>query len=479
MNAADEFELVVGLEVHAQLLTRTKIFSADSVVVADPPNSHAGLVTLAHPGTLPQLNLEVIKLALRMGLACHCEIAGTVTFDRKNYFYPDLPKGFQITQDRNPICKSGYVELPGGTKIQLNRIHLEEDAGKSIHDPNSDHSILDFNRAGTPLIEMVTEPCIHSAEEAGQFMTEVRSMLRYLGICDGNMEEGSLRADANVSVRRRGDAVLGRKVEIKNMNSIRNLKVAIESEYIRQIECLKGGGTVISETRQFDVATGHTTAMRQKEELNDYRYFPEPDLSPYIISENLIRLVEKEMPRTGAQYEKLFKGEYGLPEYDARVISSQQETALYFLEVSKHCTDYKTLSNWVMGPVLNIFNQNPGAGIPVAPEKLAALIELVNDEKVSHTTAVQKLFPALLDDHTMDPLQFAQKNGWLMMGNEDELLVIIRDILRIYPLKVEEFKKGKKGILAMFMGEVMKRTKGKADPKKANELFTNEIDKLN
>lgn len=476
MSISDAYELTVGLEVHAQLLTRSKTFSSDAVSVSETPNLHAGIITLAHPGTLPVLNREVVELALRMGLACNCRISETITFDRKNYFYPDLPKGYQITQDRNPICKGGFIQIADGKKIRLNRIHLEEDAGKSIHDNDASHSYIDFNRAGTPLIELVTEPCIHSAEEAALFMAEVRSMLRYLNICDGNMEEGSLRADANVSIRKKGEELLGIKVEIKNMNSIRNLKQAIETEFVRQVSLVEKGNQIISETRLFDAATGETCAMRQKEELNDYRYFPEPDISPFILTDELIDKVRSEMPRTGAQFVELLMNVYGLSEYDARVISSEQQTAFFYTQVASICTDYKAISNWVMGPVRNHFNQHPESEISISPGQLAKLIALVGEGKVSYTLAVQKIFPKLTENPDFEPLKVAEDNGWILMNDDGELLAVIRDIIRIYPLKVEEFKNGKKGILAMFMGEVMKRTKGKADPKRASEFLLKVIE---
>ena len=479
MSSLDDFELTVGLEVHAQLLTRSKIFTADAVSFGDEPNRHTSLITLAHPGTLPNLNKEVISLAVRMGLACGCKMADTVTFDRKNYFYPDLPKGYQITQDKNPICLGGMVRLPNGAQVALNRIHLEEDAGKSVHDADPEMTCLDFNRAGTPLIEIVTEPCIHSSEDAGLFMAEIRQTLKYLKVCDGNMEEGSLRADANVSVRKKGEKQLGRKVEIKNMNSIRNLKVAIEFEFKRQIELLNAGKTITSETRLFDAERGETFSMREKEELNDYRYFPEPDLSVFVLDPAFVESVALEMPKTGAQYAAILMETYGLSEYDARVISSDERTVHYFLKVSDYCSDAKAISNWIMGPIRNMLNQEGQQGELPAAEKMATLIELIKASKISYTIAAQKLFPMMVVQLDRSPLDLASENGFLLQQDEGELEQVIRDILRIYPLKIEEFKKGKKGILAMFMGEVMKRTKGKVDPKRANELLIQEINKLN
>ncbi|MFZ9982202.1 MAG: Asp-tRNA(Asn)/Glu-tRNA(Gln) amidotransferase subunit GatB [Cyclobacteriaceae bacterium] len=474
-----EPELVVGLEVHAQLLTNSKIFSSDAVTFGDDPNTHAGFITLAHPGTLPKMNSKVVELAVRMGLACHCRISPTVSFDRKNYVYPDLPKGYQITQDKNPICRNGFVETEDGKKIHLNRIHLEEDAGKSIHDADQTMTCLDFNRAGTPLIEIVTEPCIHSSEDAARFMTEVRSMLKFLKICDGNMEEGSLRADANVSVRFRGDQGLGKKVEIKNMNSIRNLRDAIDYEFRRQSEMLIQGIPVTSETRLYNADTGTTFPMREKEVLNDYRYFPEPDLSVMVLEEEFIESVRLSMPKTSAAFQEIIINNFDLPEYDARVLSADKRTAEFFIDVCKHTVHFKQASNWVMGPVRNLMNLNSDADIPVHSEKLAELINLIQEGKLGHTNAVQKIFPLMAENPDEWPAQIANRTGLQQTADEGELRRIIKDVIRIYPLKVEEFKKGKKGIIAMFMGEVMKRTKGTADPKRANEILSEEINKSN
>ena len=475
MKSSGEPELVIGLEVHAQLLTNSKIFSSDGVSFGEAPNSHAGFITLAHPGTLPKINRKVVELAVRMGLACQCQISPTVTFDRKNYSYPDLPKGYQITQDKNPICRGGFVKTEGGKKILLNRIHLEEDAGKSVHDADPLMTCLDFNRAGTPLIEIVTEPCIHSAEDAAGFMMEVRSMLKFLKVCDGNMEEGSLRADANVSVRFRGDAGLGKKVEIKNMNSIINLKDAIDYEFKRQSELLLNGGSIISETRLYNAETGTTAPMREKEVLNDYRYFPEPDLSVLVQDEAFIEHIRLNMPKTSAGYQETLTGVYGLPEYDARVLSADEKTARFFLSVCELTNYYKQASNWIMGSVRNLMNQNPEAEIPIHAGKLAELINLIQEGKLGHTNAVQKIFPLMAENPDEGPAQIAARLGLNQAADEDELRSIIKDVIRIYPLKVEEFKKGKRGIIAMFMGEVMKRTRGAADPKRANEILSEEI----
>src|SRR6478735_3082408 len=316
----DKYTVVIGLEVHAQLLLKSKIFNSDSAAYGGSPNTHVGVISLAHPGTLPKLNKLAVEHAVKMGLACHSEISRTQIFDRKNYFYPDLPKGYQITQNRTPICVGGFISIK--TKdgqqhdIKLNRIHLEEDAGKSIHLENETDTLVDFNRAGIALIEIVTEPVIGSSEEAAVLLSEIRKIVRYLGICDGNMEEGSLRCDANVSVMLNGAKKLGKKVEIKNMNSFRHVHRAIDFEVERQIELVEKGEPVISETRTFNVADGKTYGMRTKEELNDYRYFPDPDLSPLIISNDWLEKIKSEMPALPSELFQKFVVQYGLPEYD-------------------------------------------------------------------------------------------------------------------------------------------------------------------
>jgi aspartyl-tRNA(Asn)/glutamyl-tRNA(Gln) amidotransferase subunit B len=470
-----DYEPVIGLEVHAQLMTRTKIFSGDSAHFSQLPNQHISLISLAHPGAMPKLNERVLQLAVRMGIACGSKIATLTTFDRKNYFYPDLPKGYQITQNQHPICSAGAVRIKNGNIVELDHVHLEEDAGKSIHDDQSDVSRIDFNRAGVPLIEIVTTPCMHSAEDAAQFLTEVRKLVRFLEICDGNMEEGSLRADANVSVRIKGEKMLGKKVEIKNMNSIRNVKSAIEAEVKRQIELINAGQSVVSETRLFNLETNQTVAMRKKEELNDYRYFPDPDLCHFYISDTWLSEVKANMPRLSADYEKLLMSEYALPEYDAQVLSSEKDIADYFLAVCEHTNLYKSASNWIMGPVKNYLNQHPDSGIPVTAEKLASLLNLIERGSVNYTQAAQRLFPALISEPFKAPEELLKELGLGAMQDDSQLELVIDEVIRIFPLKVEEYQNGKKAILTMFMGEVMKRTKGKADPARANEMLVKKL----
>jgi aspartyl-tRNA(Asn)/glutamyl-tRNA(Gln) amidotransferase subunit B len=480
----DAYTPVIGLEVHVQLLTESKIFSGDSTRFGALPNRQVSAITLAHPGTLPVLNRKALECAIKMGLACQSEIARTMIFDRKNYFYPDLPKGYQITQDRTPICRGGVVSitLKDGKKssVALNRIHLEEDAGKSIHIEGEADTLIDFNRAGVPLIEIVTEPVLRSSEEAYALLTEIRKIVRYLGICDGNMEEGSLRCDANVSIMRKGAKEFGRKVEIKNMNSIRNVQRAIDSEINRQVALATRGDEIISETRMFDANTGKTFAMRTKEELNDYRYFPDPDLSPVIVSDPWLEDIRSSMPALPEELVRKFVVEYGIPEYDARVITDSRELAAYFEEVCLHTENTKAVSNWIMGPVKSWLNEVTLAAdeFPVPAVTLAGLIQLIEDGTISFSAASQQVFPELVKNPDRTALEVAQQLNVMQVSSEESIMPVVEEVMRAFADKVAEYKKGKKGLKAMFMGEVMKRTKGQADPKLADELLTKKLQEI-
>lgn len=480
----EKYTPVIGLEVHAQLLVKSKIYNTDAAVFGSDPNTNVSVITLAHPGTLPKLNKKAVEYAIKMGIACHCEISRFNIFDRKNYFYPDLPKGYQLTQDRTPVCKGGYVtvSLKDGSEkdIRLNRIHIEEDAGKSIHLPDEEDTLVDFNRAGVPLIEIVTEPCIHGSEEAAAMLTEIRKIVRYLEICDGNMEEGSLRCDANVSVMLKGADKLGKKVEVKNMNSIRNVQRAIDHEIERQIMELEKGNAIVSETRTFNADNGKTYGMRTKEELNDYRYFPDPDLSPMIVSEEWLDEIKKSMPALPRELYLKYIQDYHLPEYDAQVLTDSKDVALYFEEVCKYTKNFKAASNWIMGPVKSLLKELDLTAdqFPVKPKTLAELIALVDGNKVSFSSASQHLLPELLKNPDKPVLAVAEQLNLLQDSNQNTILPIIEEVIKEFPLKVEEYKKGKKGIIGMFMGEVMKRTNGKADPKMANELITKKLQEV-
>jgi aspartyl-tRNA(Asn)/glutamyl-tRNA(Gln) amidotransferase subunit B len=476
------YEVVVGLEIHCQLLTESKIFAADANAFGAEPNTHISVITLGHPGTLPKLNRKAVEYAIRMGLACGSEITRHNVFARKNYFYPDLPKGYQLSQDRGPICVGGGVlitakdpqtNIPYQTTIQLHHIHLEEDAGKSIHDGSEWVTRLDYNRAGTPLIEMVTEPCIRTADEAGQYLTEVRRLVRYLNICDGNMEEGSLRCDVNVSIRPKGNTDLGTKVEVKNLNSIRNVMRAVDGEFLRQVQLTETGGYIVQETRTFDAATGLSYAMREKETMNDYRYFPDPDLTPVVISDEWLASVRATMPMLPATRHQRFTSTYGLPDYDASVLTDARELADYFEAVCAHTTSYKAVSNWIMGPVKGQLTEKMlrDRQFPVSAERLATLITLIDEGTVSQTAA-QQVFTLMVDQPGASPVELAQRSGLIQNRNTDALQTLVEEVLATWPDKVAQYRKGKKNLFGLFVGEVMKKSNGSADPKLVNELLT-------
>ena len=475
-----KWEVVIGMETHAQLRTNSKIFSGASINFGAEPNRQACAVDLALPGVLPVLNREAVAHAIRFGLAIGSRVAHESVFARKNYFYPDLPKGYQITQDKTPICVGGSLVVhlkEGDKKMEFHHIHLEEDAGKSLHEGDNPFSFIDYNRAGTPLIEMVTEPSIHSSEEAFALVSEVRKLVRYLGICDGNMEEGSLRADVNVSIRPVGTKTLGTKVEIKNMNSLRNIQRAIEHEIVRQTKVLNEGGTLIQETRTFDAHTGTTHSMRVKETMNDYRYFPEPDLAPLEIPETWLQEIKAAMPLLPWEQEQKLINEFGLPAYDAHFLSDTREMAVYFEEVAAHSKAYKSISNWLMGPVKSHLNEkNQGiTDFELSPKALAEIVELVEQGTLTHNLAAHQLFPLAIQNPTKKLAILIEEQGWLQAQSGDELIQWVQEAIAAYPDKVKEYQKGKKGLIALFIGEVMKKSRGTADPKRVNQLVSEEL----
>jgi aspartyl-tRNA(Asn)/glutamyl-tRNA(Gln) amidotransferase subunit B len=475
------YETVIGLEVHAQLLTKTKLFCADETSFGAEPNTHISPVTLGYPGTLPVLNKEAVRMAIKMGLACNSEIETWNYFARKNYFYPDLPKGYQISQHTTPICKGGYVKInqPADKQIKLNRIHLEEDAGKSMHDKDDDFTSLDFNRAGVPLIEIVTEPCINNADEAVAFLTNLRRILRYLDVCDGNMEEGSMRCDANVSIRKKGDMILGTKVEIKNLNSIRNVKRAIEFEVNRMQELADKNESIIQQTRSFDAVNGTTFSLRSKEEANDYRYFPDPDLPPFEVTPELLRDIEESIPALPEQLVGRYMDKYNLSRYDAEVITDDKETADYFEALILLTPYYKAAANWLLGPLKSHLNENriSISSFPLKPEVMTSLIALVEDGRVHFSTASSKIFPELISSTGKDPLEIATRLNLIQTGDEKQILEWVKQAMEKMPDKVLEYKKGKKGLLGLFVGEVKKISKGQADPHLTNQLLIQRLEK--
>lgn len=479
MEEAQQYEVVIGLEIHAQLATNSKLFCGDSNEFGGEPNTRISAISLAHPGTLPKTNKKAVELAVKLGLAIGCNIEQYNFFARKNYFYPDLPKGYQISQHTSPICKGGelVIETSSGKRaIQLNRIHLEEDAGKSIHDQHPTQTYIDLNRAGTPLVEIVTEPNIYSAEEAGQFVSEIRKLVRWLGVSDGNMEEGSLRCDANISLRPLGTTILGTKVEVKNLNSIRHVKKAIEFEIARMTELLLQGKPVIQQTRSYDAGKDITFALREKEEANDYRYFPDPDLAPFTLDDEYLTTIKKTIPELpNALFERLIQLP-GITEYDAHQLTDDIETARYFDAVSA-CTQHKkAIANWMTGPIRQWLNENQKnfAAFPILPAQLAELIELVESAKLNFSTAVSKLLPAMLIENT-GPLLLAEKMNLLQNADESQLIVWVEEVLATHQEKVTEYKKGKKGLLGLFVGEVKKISRGKADPQQVTRLFQEKL----
>jgi aspartyl-tRNA(Asn)/glutamyl-tRNA(Gln) amidotransferase subunit B len=478
----DKYELVVGLEVHAQLSTASKSFSSDSAAFGAGPNRHISPVSLGHPGTLPRINKKMVEYAVKMGLACNCTINLHNTFSRKNYFYADLPKGYQITQDTMPICLGGGVQVrlaDGEPKtIAIHHIHLEEDAGKSMHDQHHQDSLIDLNRAGVPLIEIVTEPDLRSSEEAGHFLTEIRKLVRYLDICDGNMEEGSMRCDANISVRLRGAAAYGNRCEVKNLNSIRNVQRAIEHEFIRQVNIIEAGGRIDQNTLNFNADTGETSVLRSKEMANDYRYFPEPDLAPIVLNHEYLNKIRKAMPALPNELYHKYTTALCLSDYDAGVITADCELVYYFEELVKNTSHYKAAANWLMGPVKSYLNEK-GLSIKefnVKPATLAGLITLVDSGKINNSTASHKLFPALVKTGNSNAEETAKELNLLINADNVDVSRFIHDAIAKFPDKVVEYQKGKKGVLGLFMGEIMKISKGKIDPKTTNQLLIKELE---
>ena len=477
MSRYGDYEAVIGLEVHAQLTTRSKAFASDHHEYGARPNTHLSPVTLGHPGTLPVVNRQHIRMAVKMGLATHCQVHPHTHYARKNYFYADLPKGYQISQDKTPICTDGHLVIPGmeaqEKKIGIVRIHMEEDSGKSIHDLDPFSSLVDLNRAGVPLIEIVSGPDLRFPEEAYQYITEIRKIVRYLGICDGNMEEGSLRCDANVSVRPVGQEAFGTKVEVKNMNSISNVRRALEHEIERQTAIVRSGGTVEPDTRGFDAPSGTTFGMRSKEMANDYRYFPEPDLPPLALSEDFIEEVHAEMPELPYARNHKYIHQYKLSEYDAALLSAERRFADYFETLLQHSPHVKAAANWMNGPIRSYLNERAIdiTDFPVPPHHIAGIIQLIEEGKINFSIAQQQLFPALLDDPQTPPDQLAERHNILQTGDADYLHELIEAALRKHPDKVAAYRSGKKNLLGMFMGELMRQSKGKADPQKARQLL--------
>ena len=476
------YEVVIGLEVHAQLATASKAFCSDSAAFGAKPNRHVSPVSLGHPGTLPFINKKHIEFAVKLGLATHCQIRNYNFFDRKNYFYADLPKGYQITQDAAAICFDGFIGIKtvsGQKQIRLNRIHMEEDAGKSIHDLDEANTLIDLNRAGVPLLEIVSEPDLRSGEEAHAYLSEIRRLVRFLGICDGNMEEGSLRCDANISIRKKGETQYGTRCEVKNLNSIKNVQKAIEFEAARQIELLERGEKIEQNTLNFDADTGTTSVLRSKEMANDYRYFPEPDLSPVVLTEAYIEEIRKNLPSLPEELYEKYTQQLGLSDYEASVLTADHEMVNYFEELIKETTNYKAAAHWMMGSIKSYLNTHTVfiGNFLVKPKTIAEVIKLVDEGKISITVAAHQLFQELVRHPQKTAMETAAALNLFIDRNEEKLDLIIDQVLQLHPQKVSEYKKGKKGILGMFMGEVMKLSKGKIDPKTANRILAEKLEK--
>ncbi|RMH62137.1 MAG: Asp-tRNA(Asn)/Glu-tRNA(Gln) amidotransferase subunit GatB [Calditrichaeota bacterium] len=476
-----QYEAVIGLEIHAQLATQSKIFCSCSTAFGAAPNTQVCPVCLALPGALPVLNEQVVSFALKMGLATRSRINMTNQFARKNYFYADLPKGYQISQFELPICEHGHlnISVDGQYKqIGITRIHMEEDAGKSIHDEsfvNRSESLVDLNRCGVPLIEIVSEPDMRSADEAAAYLTKIRQLVRYLGICDGNMEEGSLRCDANVSIRPVGQESLGVKTELKNMNSIKNVEKAIDYEIKRQIDVLEDGGEIVQETLLWDPAKNEARTMRGKEDAHDYRYFPDPDLVPVVIDDTWLAKVRADMPELPDERRERFEKEYGLPAYDAEVLTTSRETADYFEEAVIKTNTPKRTANWVMGEVMRLSNElNLGLSrLPVTAEKLADLIRAIEQGDISQSAA-KMVFEALRT--RKEPVaELIDQLGLRQVSDSGALEEMVSKVLADHPEEVASYKNGRKNVIGFFVGSVMRLSKGKADPKRVNEILTRKL----
>ena len=477
-----KYESVIGLEVHAQLLTESKIFCGCSTQFGQEPNQNTCPVCAGFPGVLPVLNKRVVEFAIKAGLAAHCEIARSSILARKNYFYPDLPKGYQISQYELPICAGGYVdvELDGKVKrVRLTRIHMEEDAGKNIHDTHGDASLVDLNRAGVPLLEIVSEPDLRATAEAGAYLKTLRAILQYLGVCDGNMEEGSFRCDANVSVRPEGTETLGTKIEIKNLNSFRAVESALEFEIARQIETLSDGGKLVQETRLWDEHREETRSMRSKESAHDYRYFPDPDLLPLVIDDAWIAPVRATLPELPNARKARFVNEYGLSAYDAELLTGRKDVADYFEEAVKDHANPKALSNWIVGDLFRVLKERKLdeqlylACWPLAASNLAQMVQMIDQGKISGKIA-KTVFEAMLDSNK-GPEQIVSEKGLEQLSDLGSIEAAIDQVLAANPKQIAQYQSGNDKVFGFFVGQIMKATQGKANPQKVNEILREKL----
>ena len=476
----DKYEVVIGLEVHAQLKTKSKIFAPDGTEFGQEPNTQTSPITLGMPGVLPVLNKEVVNMGILTGLALNCEIPERCKFDRKQYFYPDLPKGYQISQYDEPICVNGHLDI-GGKRIGITRAHLEEDAGKLVHAgadglAGSSYSLVDLNRAGTPLLEIVSEPDMRSSAEARAYMEELRSIVRYIGVCDGNLEEGSMRCDANISIMPKGSDKFGTRAEIKNVNSFSALQRAIEYEIDRQIEIVEEGGEVVQETRLWDDNSQETRSMRGKEDAHDYRYFPEPDLKPLIISREWVKEIQDKMPELPAQKRARYQG-LGLSEYDANVVVEQMELALFFDKVLELGANAKTAVNFIMGEIAAYLKEEKLElrETKLTPENLAELISLIEKGTISNNIGKQIIIEMMQTGKAASKI--VEEKGLSQISDEGAIKEIVQKVVDANPAQVEAYRNGKTNLLGFFVGQIMKETKGRANPKTVNELLRGILDK--
>ena len=472
----NKYEAVIGLEVHAQLLTESKAFCGCKNKFGSQPNTNVCPICLGHPGSLPSINKKMVEYSILAGLALNCQINSHSVFARKNYFYPDLPKGWQTSQYDKPICSNGYIEIESGDslkKIRINRIHMEEDAGKLIHD--ADGSLIDLNRCGTPLIEIVTEPDLNSPREAHDYLSKLKQILLYLNISDCNMEEGSLRCDANISIRKIGDKSLGTKTELKNMNSFKNVEKALEKEIERQIELIEDGEKVVQETLLWDAETNKIFSMRSKEEAHDYRYLPEPDLLPIYVDEAWKSNLKSKLPELPDKRKERFIKQFNLPEYDAKILTNEKSIADYFELAANYTSDFKLLSNWIMVDVLKILNEKniSIADFRLSANNLAKLINLIASGKISSKMA-KDIFAEIAETNS-EPEIIISERGFIQINDTNEISNIISNVLSSNPQQVEQYLAGKEKVLGFFVGQIMRETKGKANPKLVNDLLIKKL----
>lgn len=476
----EDYEVIIGLEVHAELSTKTKIFCSCPTEFGAAPNTHTCPICMAMPGTLPVLNEKVVEYAVKAGLATNCKISRDSKNDRKNYFYPDLPKAYQISQFDKPLCEHGYVEIEtseGNKKIRLTRIHIEEDAGKLNHDEFAGGSLVDLNRAGVPLIEIVSEPDLRSSEEAEQYLRKLKSILEYIEVSDCKMQEGSLRADVNVSVHKRGDTKLGTRTEMKNMNSFRSIVRAIEYEQERQIDVIEDGGTVEQETLRWDDVSGKTFSMRDKEDAQDYRYFPDPDLVAIKLSEEYIENIKKTLPELPESRKQRYLEDYNLSQKDAKLITSSKYLSDLFEGAIKVCNNPKAVNNWIISDISRILNENEmdPIEIPFSSNQLGKLVILIDKGTIS--SSIGKKVLTELFENPRDPEEIIKEKGWIQISDEGAIKEVVLKILEANPQSIADYKGGKDKALGFLVGQAMKETKGKANPQMLNKMFLGELNK--